>query len=117
MAGEPTPARLGQVNQNDFLPSMVERLVREFNPLQIILFGSLARGDADPWSDADLLVVMPEETDRRQAMVAMRRSLAGFPVSKDIFVVYPSTLVRYQDYVGHIVRDALREGKILHDRR
>ena len=38
---------------------MVRRLVKQFDPDQIILFGSHARGDAGPDSDIDLLVVMP----------------------------------------------------------
>ena len=42
---------------NDFISIMTERIVRNFDPLQIILFGSRARGDADRDSDIDLLVV------------------------------------------------------------
>jgi hypothetical protein len=38
---------------------MVERIVRQFKPDKIILFGSHARGDAGPDSDVDLLIVMP----------------------------------------------------------
>ncbi|MBM3270429.1 MAG: nucleotidyltransferase domain-containing protein [Candidatus Sericytochromatia bacterium] len=116
MALESGRPRLGHVNQYDYLPVIVERLVREFDPIRIILFGSLARRDGGPWSDADLLVVMPEGSDRRRLAAAMHRSLADLPVSKDIFVVYPSTIERFRDFVGHIVRDAIREGQVLHDR-
>jgi predicted nucleotidyltransferase len=37
----------------------VRRIVERFDPEQIILFGSAARGEAGPESDVDLLVVMP----------------------------------------------------------
>ena len=40
---------------NKFIAIMTERIVRDFDPLQIILFGSQARGDADRHSDIDLL--------------------------------------------------------------
>ena len=40
---------------------MVRRIVRKFQPEQVILFGSQARGDAGPDSDVDLLVVMDFE--------------------------------------------------------
>lgn len=44
---------------------VVRRIVDASRPLRIILFGSAARGDARPWSDIDLLVVMPNGTHRR----------------------------------------------------
>ena len=40
---------------NEFISIMTERIVREFDPLQIILFGSQARRDTDWHSDIDLL--------------------------------------------------------------
>ncbi|MDE0086719.1 MAG: nucleotidyltransferase domain-containing protein [Candidatus Poribacteria bacterium] len=54
---------------NEFISIMTDRIVREFDPLQIILFGSQARGDADPDSDIDLLVVFSELTDKRKTAV------------------------------------------------
>ena len=68
----------------ELISSMAEHIVRHFDPLRIVLFGSHARGDADPGSDVDLLVVLPEVADKRQAAIAIRRSLATWPVSKDI---------------------------------
>ena len=44
---------------------MVERLVDRFDPDQIILFGSQARGTAGPGSDVDLLVIMPVSGSKR----------------------------------------------------
>src|SRR5579875_1577019 len=40
---------------------MVRRIVRDFHPERVILFGSHARGEAGPDSDVDLLIVMPVE--------------------------------------------------------
>ena len=42
------------------MAAMVNRLTSEFSPLQILLFGSRARGDAEVSSDIDLLVVLPD---------------------------------------------------------
>ena len=39
----------------DLISSIIEQIVRDFHPLQIVLFGSHARGDAGPESDVDLL--------------------------------------------------------------
>ena len=46
---------------NKFISIMTARIVRDFNPLQIVLFGSQARGDAHRHSDIDLLVVFSEQ--------------------------------------------------------
>jgi predicted nucleotidyltransferase len=40
------------------IEEMVRRIVSQFQPDKIILFGSHARGEAGPDSDVDLLVVM-----------------------------------------------------------
>ena len=48
---------------------MVEEIVRRFQPLRIILFGSHARGEAGPESDIDLLVVLAKVSDKRRAAV------------------------------------------------
>jgi predicted nucleotidyltransferase len=73
----------------DVMQTMTDRIVRDFHPLQIILFGSHARGDAGPESDIDLLVVLPQVANKRLAAVAIRRALADLPVCKDIVVTTP----------------------------
>ena len=53
------------------ISTMVDRIVGRFQPSRVVLFGSQARGDANEWSDVDLLVVMAE---RAQTNVAMPQS-------------------------------------------
>jgi len=60
--------------------------VREFEPLQVILFGSYAYGTPTEDSDVDLLVVMdiPESETRRHADEIRERIPERFPM--DLFV-------------------------------
>ncbi len=60
---------------NEFISIMTERIVRDFHPMQIILFGSHARGDSHPQSDLDLLVVFSEPPDKRKTAIDIRRAL------------------------------------------
>ncbi|GBC78131.1 hypothetical protein HRbin08_01617 [bacterium HR08] len=100
----------------DVVQVMVERIVRQFRPVRIILFGSRARGEAGRWSDVDLLVVLPEVRDKRQAMVEILRALSDLPVCKDVVVTTPEEIARRGHLMGDILRAALREGKVIYQR-
>ncbi|MCX7017075.1 MAG: nucleotidyltransferase domain-containing protein [Candidatus Sumerlaeota bacterium] len=99
-----------------YLPIIRDRIVRDFDPIRLILFGSQARGDAGPHSDIDLLVVLPRVESKHDAAVAIRIVLADLPVAKDIVVATPEDLERRGNRIGSILRPALREGRILYER-
>ena len=98
------------------IDEMVRRLVERFDPDQIILIGSHARGTAGPDSDVDLLVVMAVSGSKREKQIDMRIAVHDIPVPKDIIVVTPHEMERRRDIVGTIVRPAVREGKELYVR-
>ena len=98
------------------ISDMVDRIVSRFEPSQVLLFGSQARGTASEWSDVDLLVVMTEVTDKRQAAIEIRRSLGDLLVSKDILVTTPDEISRRGHVVGTVLHAAIREGKVLYER-
>ena len=95
---------------------MVDRIVRGFRPSQVVLFGSHARGAATEWSDVDLLVILPNGTDKRDSAIEIRRILGDLPVCKDIVVATPEEVARRGHMVGTLLRSALRDGKVLYER-
>jgi len=95
---------------------MVERIVQEFDPEQIILFGSQARGDAGPDSDVDLLVVMDVEGSKLEKSVEIRGAQRDFPLPLDIIVTTPEEFAWRKDVVGTIEWPASREGNVLYAR-
>ena len=99
--------------KNEFIPIMTDRIVREFDPLQVILFGSQAREDTDQHSDIDLLVVFAELSDKRKMAIDIMNALSDLPVAKDIIVSTPEELERSRTRIGSVLRYAQQEGKIL----
>ena len=95
---------------------MVKRIARKFRPQQVILFGSHARGDAGPDSDADLLVVMDLEGPAREKRLEIRQALHSILVPKDIIVTRPEDFAWRKEVVGTIEWPAAREGKVLYAR-
>ncbi len=67
-----------------FISTMVDRIVRGFQPSRVVLFGSHARGTATEWSDVDLLVILPNVSDKRHTAIEIRRALGDLPVCQDI---------------------------------
>jgi hypothetical protein len=81
---------------------MVDALLAAGQPERIILFGSRARGDAQPDSDLEL---------RR-----MRQALRAFPVAKDLLLFRPAEYEYWRDSLNHVIGRAVREGRLLYER-
>ena len=96
---------------------MTRRIVEEFHPERVILFGSHATGRAGPDSDVDLLVVMPVEGSKRQKQLEIRLALHDIRVPKDIIVSTPDEFEWRREIVGMIEEPAAREGNVLYARR
>ena len=104
-----------KTTNNEHIAIMTNRIIQHFNPVQIILFGSYARGEAHSHSDVDLLVVFSECADKRKTAIEIRRVLRDMPVPKDIIVSTPEELERKRNWVGTVLHPAQKEGVILYD--
>ena len=69
------------------LPEMTRRLVVEFAPCQIYLFGSHAWGQPNEDSDVELLVIVPDsDKSSRERGLRARTCLKDLRIAKDILV-------------------------------
>ena len=102
------------------LERMVQAIVDEVDPEQVILFGSRARGDVAVGSDVDLIVVesapFGEGRDRGAEETRLWRALAGFHVQKDLLVYSRDEVESWRDSLNHVLARALREGRVLYER-
>lgn len=92
----------------------VKRIVEQFRPTKIILFGSCARGSFGADTDVDLLVVMDVEGSKRKRAVEIDLALSDRTFPLDLIVVTPEEFETYRDVVGHILYPVVREGKVLY---
>jgi predicted nucleotidyltransferase len=97
------------------LDEIVRRLVEAYQPVQVYLFGSRARGEADASSDYDLLVVVPDEAppERRRSRLAYE-ALRGTGVAADVVVCTRSYFEPRRGLKASLPGTALREGRMLH---
>ncbi|MCL6509390.1 MAG: nucleotidyltransferase domain-containing protein [Anaerolineae bacterium] len=96
------------------ITQLVNAIVGAVQPIQIILFGSAARGQMRPGSDIDLLVVMPDGTHRRHTAQRLYQMIGGIETPFDLLVATPSDLEKHKDNIGLIYRTILREGKTVY---
>jgi predicted nucleotidyltransferase len=101
---------------NKLLQEATDRLVSNFHPQMIFLFGSQARGTADSRSDVDLLVICNFTGKRRTLTVSMDRALKGLGFARDIIVLRPEEFERDRDIPGTVAQPAYKEGRILYER-
>ncbi len=89
-------------------------IVREFSPLQVILFGSYAYGTPTEDSDVDLLVVMdiPESETSRQAGEILQRIPRRFPM--DLLVRSPEEIAYRVSYNDWFLREITEKGDVLY---
>lgn len=101
----------------EWVSAAVDDIVRSFNPVRVILFGSVARGEEGPDSDLDFLVVLDhvDPKDRAQLMGQIRFAISA-PVSIDIYVTDPVECDRRRDVIGSMHYWPLREGEVVYER-
>jgi predicted nucleotidyltransferase len=107
-------------HQDHHLERTMAAAIRQLLPeAEIRLFGSRARGEANPASDIDLLITAPDQAlagkDRFSLLNQLWGAVARPEVSVDLLLHSRSEAARRADQAGSVVHQALSEGILLHD--
>ena len=101
----------------NLVQEMADRLVAEFNPEQVILFGSYAWGTPSEDSDIDLFVII-SESNERPLQRARRASgcLGGIRVPKDILVRTRAEAEKYRQVYASLESQIFEKGRVIYER-
>ncbi len=96
--------------------AVVRKIVNEFNPEKIILFGSYAYGKPSIDSDVDLLVVMESNEHRARRATTILRGLLDVPFPMDVLVRTPQEVVSRLSAGDYFLREIVQQGQVLYER-
>jgi predicted nucleotidyltransferase len=99
------------------LDVLLSRIQEKYHPVEVWLFGSRARGDAGPWSDWDLFVVVPDETDDVDLDLRVAwRLQRGSGVHADVIPCRATDFRSARDTVNTLAYVIAHEGVLVHGR-
>jgi uncharacterized protein len=104
-----------QVLDSSILDEMVRRLVAEFQPEKIILFGSYAWGEPNDDSDVDLYVIVPGSDERPiDRMHRAYNCVSGLGMPVDVLVRTRAQVERYRNVYASLECEVLERGRVLY---
>lgn len=75
----------------------VDEIVRRFSPEKVIIFGSVARQEADDLSDLDILVVMDTDDPPYKRAAPIYLAVSSIRIPKDTIVLTPKEFAEDAD--------------------
>jgi len=92
------------------------KIANKFNPEQIILFGSYAKGTQSKGSDIDLLIIQDTELPSYKRGIDIRLSLIGTKMPIDILVYTRNEFEKEKNDKYSFLFSAIKTSKILYER-
>lgn len=96
--------------------ALAKHIAKEFQPEEIILFGSHAYGKPMPWSDVDLLIVMDTPKGEMETALEIKKSISPILFSVDILARSRKVLERRKALNDWFLLEITEKGKVLYAR-
>jgi hypothetical protein len=98
-------------------PALLDPVVAYFNPRRVIVLGSVARGEAGPDSDIDLLVIVDDDTPAEKVTLkAGYDSRKSYHEPAGVIPVRGAIFQRNALIAGTLSRAAISDGVVVYDR-
>lgn len=103
-------------------PDLAQRIqwlvedLRNYQPEKIILFGSAARGDADAFSDLDVVLIKRTTTPFVQRGVDAVKYLRLDIAPVDLFVYTPEEFQRMVEDESPFIERVVAEGRVIYEK-
>lgn len=92
------------------------RIVENFNPEKIILFGSYANGNPTENSDLDLVVIQASDLPSYKRVRPIKNELRGIGFPIDILVFTPEEVEYWKGASMAFITQVIKEGKVIYGR-
>ncbi len=101
---------------NEKIQAVADKIVKEYQPEKIILFGSYAWGKPHGDSDVDLFIVKSSSENRLERQRELRKILSGsnFPAIDILAYTPEETEKSVNENKNLFIEDILRHGKTLY---
>ncbi len=96
------------------IKSIADQIIRKYDPLKIILFGSAARGEYDRVSDLDFLIIKEDVPVLGLARMRQLDDLIDRNIASDMLVYRPDEFEERIKLGDPFIKTILREGRVLY---
>lgn len=94
--------------------NLVQKIIEDFQPQKIILFGSYAYGQPRDDSDIDLLVILPFTEKKSQKSLEILNKVKPI-FALDLLVRTPSEIQQRLEWGDFLLQEIFEKGKILYE--
>ena len=96
------------------IKSIADQIIRKYDPLKIILFGSAAWGEYDKVSDLDFLIIKEDVPVLGLARMRQLDDLIDRNIASDMLVYRPDEFEERIKLGDPFIKTILREGRVLY---
>ena len=99
------------------IKKVVNKIVKNYKPEKIILFGSFAYGKPKKDSDVDLFIIKETDKPRTKRHLEVDKILLDRIIPLDILVYTPQEIKKRLAFGDFFIRNIIEQGKVLYGKK